>query len=66
MFKITWFVKPLTGDTIRDDENTNWLVAERGILDPWDVNIQDLPQFVAGGCLTCGGVSNEIAKSRTQ
>jgi hypothetical protein len=37
-------------------------VAERGIFDPWNINIQDLPQFVAGGCLTCGGVSNEMAK----
>jgi len=36
--------------------------GEREILILWDVNIQDLPQFVAGGCLNCGSVSNENAK----
>ena len=65
MPKITRSVKRLTGDTVRDDENADWLAIWGGTLNPRDINIQDLLQPGAGRSLTCSGVSNEQAKGPT-
>jgi hypothetical protein len=59
MPNITEPVKRLTWDTIRDNENADWLVIGRGFLDFRGVNIQDLPQPLSDRCLTCSGVSNK-------
>ena len=52
----------LTGDTVRDYENIDGLVAGGRILNPRNVDIQYLPQLSAKGRLTCNDVNKEREK----
>jgi hypothetical protein len=56
-------IEGLTGNAIGDDKDADGLVAESGILNLRNVDIQNLPEFTADRCLACGGMSNVYADS---